>query len=196
MDRIWSRNCANRAEAELDMANYIAGFDNRQHFYSVLGYLPQRLCMHKLVVTERGLVLDIHANVFNFSVFIEDDMKRFAEFMILLGVAGTSLADEPAFCKSMCSSEKTQCLASAKTRQDKEGLLPTDMPEKNPFARTAQVQMRSSDNGSLEKSGYQHRRQEGVASCDSAFQRCTRGCSVQEGDAVGAVVSRHAKQGS
>jgi hypothetical protein len=137
----------------------------------------------------------LHAYIIKLSLFIKEDMKRFAALMILLGVAGTSFADEPAFCKSMCASDKTQCLAGAKTRQEREGLLANDTPDKNPYARTAQVQMRSSDNGSLEQSGYQHRRMEGAAACDGAFQRCTRACSVPDKDAVGTVVARHAKKG-
>jgi hypothetical protein len=69
------------------------------------------------------------------------------------------------------------------------------MPEKNPFARTAQVQMRSDDAGSLEKSGYEHRRMTRASACEDAWQRCTRGCSAPKGiDAEGVVVSRHAKK--
>jgi hypothetical protein len=125
-------------------------------------------------------------------------MKRLAVLMILAGLSGVCLAEEPAFCKSMCASENNQCRAAALAREEKEGRLPTDLPEKNPFARTAQVQMGSSDAGSLEKSGYEHRRMSRAAACEDAWQRCTRSCNVPKGDAdaVGAVVSRHAKKGS
>jgi hypothetical protein len=124
-------------------------------------------------------------------------MKRLAVLMILAGLSSACLADDPAFCKSMCVSEKNQCRANTLAKQDKEGRLLADMPEKNPLARTAQVQLRSDDAGSLEKSGYQHRRMEGASVCDDAYQRCTRGCNAPSGgaDAVGAVVSRHAKKG-
>lgn len=122
-------------------------------------------------------------------------MKRLAVSMILAGLSATAFADEPAFCKSMCTSEKSQCLATAVATEKKEGMLPTDTAEKNPFARTAQVQMRSADNGALEKSGLQHRREARTGACDAAYQRCTRGCTVNNGkDAVGTVVSRHTKK--
>ena len=122
-------------------------------------------------------------------------MKRLALLITLLGLSSAGFAQEPAFCKSMCTSEKSQCLASAKATEAKEGMLPTDTPEKNPFARTAQVQMRSSDNGALEQSGLQHRRQARAGACDDTYQRCTRGCNVEANDdAVGKVVARHAKK--
>lgn len=122
-------------------------------------------------------------------------MKRFALLMVLAGLSAASFADEPAFCKSMCSSEKTQCLASARDRETKEGMLPVNTPERNPFARTAQVQMRSSDNGALEKAGNDHRRMASAGACDDGYQRCVRSCNVEgDKDAVGTVVSRHAKK--
>jgi hypothetical protein len=127
-------------------------------------------------------------------------MNRLAVLMILAGlssVSGACLADEPAFCKSMCTSEKNQCRATAIAREEKEGRSLADMPEKNQFARTAQVQMASSDAGSLEKSGYEHRRMTRASACEDAWQRCTRGCNAPNGNAdpVGAVVSRHTKKG-
>jgi len=126
---------------------------------------------------------------------VKEAMKRLAALMILSALSSACFADEPAFCKSMCRSEKTQCLSAARSRVEKEGLLPTNTPEKNPFARTAQVQMRSSDGGSLEKSGNDQRRLASASACDDSYQRCTRGCSVEgDKDAVGAVVSRHAKK--
>ena len=107
-------------------------------------------------------------------------MKRLAVLMMLLGFSSASFAEEPAFCKSVCSSERTSCRAGAQARLQKEGLLPTDVPEKNPFARTAQVQMRSDDAGALERSGDQHRRMAGAGACEDAYQRCVRGCSVPD----------------
>ena len=122
-------------------------------------------------------------------------MKRLLLLMTLCGLSAAGFAEEPAFCKSVCTSEKTQCLADVKATEQKEGMLPTDTAEKNPFARTAQVQMRSSDNGSLAQSGYQHRRMARNGACDDAYRRCTRGCKVEGGDdAVGKVVARHAKK--
>lgn len=122
-------------------------------------------------------------------------MKRLVLLMTLLGLSAAGLAEEPAFCKLVCTSEKTQCLADVKATEQKEGMMPTDSAEKNPFARTAQVQMRSSDNGSLAQSGYQHRRMARNGACDDAYQCCTRSCKVEGGDdAVGKVVARHAKK--
>lgn len=108
-------------------------------------------------------------------------MKRLAVLMMLLGFSSASFAEEPAFCKSVCSSERTSCRANAQARLQKEGLLPTDTPEKNPFARTAQVQMRSDDAGALERAGDQHRRMAGAGACEESYQRCTRGCSAPAG---------------
>jgi len=122
-------------------------------------------------------------------------MKRLAVLMLLAGLSGTALADDPAFCKSMCTSDKNQCLADIQTTEKREAAFAaTDTPDKNPFARTAQVQMRSSDNGSLERNGNQYRREARAGACDTAYQRCTRGCAAPNSDAVGAVVSRHAKK--
>jgi hypothetical protein len=127
-------------------------------------------------------------------------MNRLAVLMFLVGLSGLSgacFADEPAFCKSMCTSEKNQCRATTIARDEKEGRSLADMPEKNQFARTAQVQMASSDAGSLQKSGYEHRRMAHASACEDAYQRCTRGCNAPGGnaDSVGAVVSRHTKKG-
>lgn len=104
--------------------------------------------------------------------------------MMLLGFSGAGVADEPAFCKSVCASERTTCRAEAQARLQKEGLLPTDTPEKNPFARTAQVQMRSDDAGALAHAGDQHRRMAGASACEDGYRRCTRACSPPK-DAAG-----------
>nr|WP_314545371.1 hypothetical protein [uncultured Massilia sp.] len=105
-------------------------------------------------------------------------MKRFAVLMILLGLSSASFAEEPAFCKSVCASEKTTCRADAQASEKSEGLLPTNVPEKNPFARTAQIQVRSDDGGALEKAGNDHRRMSRVGACEDTYQRCTRGCGT------------------
>lgn len=104
-------------------------------------------------------------------------MKRLV-VLLLLGMAGAALAEpDPAFCASVCASERKTCRADAQARTDREGLLPADAPEKNPFARTAQVQMRSDDGGALERAGYQHRRMAGTQACEDGYRRCTRGCA-------------------
>jgi len=122
-------------------------------------------------------------------------MKRFTLLMTLLGIATAAFAEEPAFCTSMCSSEKKACLANVDVADSKDNVLATNSTDKNPFARTAQLEMRSSDNGSLDKVGYQHRRMTRNAACNDAWQRCTRSCTVDaKDDAVGKVVARHAKK--
>jgi hypothetical protein len=105
-------------------------------------------------------------------------MKRLAVLTILLGLSSASFAEEPAFCKSVCASERNSCRADAQASEKSEGLLPTNVPEKNPFARTAQIQMRSDDGGALEKAGNDHRRLSRNRACEDTYQRCTRGCSV------------------
>jgi hypothetical protein len=105
-------------------------------------------------------------------------MKRLAALTILLGLSSASFADEPAFCKSVCASEKTTCRADAQASEKSEGLLPTNVPDKNPFARTAQIQVRSDDGGALEKAGNDHRRMSRIGACEKTYQQCTRGCSA------------------
>lgn len=126
-------------------------------------------------------------------------MKRSAVSMILGGLLGlsaaaTALADEPAFCKSMCTSQKSQCLANADATEKKEGLLPTDGAGENPYARNAQMHVRPNENGALERSGAQYRRDQRSGTCDVAYQRCTRDCSAGQKEAVDTVVSRHARE--
>lgn len=109
--------------------------------------------------------------------FSGDEMKRLAIVTILLGLSSASFAEEPAFCTSMCASEKNTCRIDAQASEKSEGLLPTNVPEKNPFARTAQLQMRSDDGGALDKAGNDQRRMSRVRACEDTYQRCTRGCS-------------------
>lgn len=106
-------------------------------------------------------------------------MHRLTVMMVLLGFASVSFAEEPAFCKSVCGSERNTCRADAQAREKSEGLLPTNAPEKNPFARTAKIQMRSDDGGALEKAGSDHRRMARVGACESTYQRCMRECSAR-----------------
>lgn len=110
--------------------------------------------------------------------FSGDEMKRLAVMTILLGLSSISFAEEPAFCQSVCSSERNTCRADAQASERSEGLLPTHVPDKNPFARTAQIQMRSDDGGALAKAGSDHRRMSRVGTCEETYQRCTRGCTT------------------
>ncbi|MFK3737181.1 hypothetical protein [Massilia sp. TN1-12] len=105
-------------------------------------------------------------------------MKRLAIVTILLGLSSASFAEEPALCTSMCASEKNACRADAQASEPSGSLVPTPVPEKNPFARTAQVQMRSDDGGALEKAGNDRRRMSRTGACEDTYQRCRRACSV------------------
>jgi hypothetical protein len=78
----------------------------------------------------------------------------------------------------MCTSERNTCRANGQAREAKEALLPVDVPEKNPFARTAQVQSRAVDGEALEQSGYEHRRMSRNSACEDTYQRCTRSCTA------------------
>jgi hypothetical protein len=123
-------------------------------------------------------------------------MNRLAVLIALLGLtaAHACLAEEPAFCKSMCASEQRECKADARDKAENESFAPVTAPDKNPFARTAQGQVRTTDARALETAGYQSRRLAGAGACDTAYQRCTRSCE-QPQNAGGADKARHqAKQ--
>lgn len=105
-------------------------------------------------------------------------MQRLAALMILLALSSAGFAEEAAFCTSMCASEKNTCRADAQASESSGGLVPTPVPEKNPFARTAQVQMRSDDGGALEKAGNDRRRLARTGACEETYRRCTRACTV------------------
>lgn len=126
-------------------------------------------------------------------------MKRSTVSMILgsllaLSGSASAFAGEPAFCKSMCTSQKSECLANANATEKKEGMLPTDGADKNPYARNAQMHVRPNENGALEHSGVQYRRDQRAGTCDAAYQRCTRDCSAGQKEAIDTVVSRRAKE--
>jgi transposase InsO family protein len=38
MERVWQRDCANHAEAQADIADYVVGFYNPARLHSTLGY--------------------------------------------------------------------------------------------------------------------------------------------------------------
>lgn len=122
-------------------------------------------------------------------------MKRFAA-MLLFAVSSAALAEEPGFCKSMCASEKRTCIVDAQARLKKEGYLLHDAPARNPLALTARLDMHSSDGGALQQSGETNRRMEQAGICDTAYQRCERGCKLPapaKGAAPAKAVSQTAK---
>jgi hypothetical protein len=105
-------------------------------------------------------------------------MNRLALLIALLGMtaANACLAEDPAFCKSMCASEQRACHANAQLQPREERLMPSDTPDKNPFARTAQGEVQTSGMRALDASGNTNRRLARGSSCDSGYQACTRAC--------------------
>jgi hypothetical protein len=91
--------------------------------------------------------------------------------------ANTCLAADPAFCKSMCASEQRQCHASAQLQPKEERLMPSDTPDKNPLARTAQGEVQGVGARALGASGDTNRRLARASACETRYQACTRSCA-------------------
>src|SRR5438067_11745944 len=99
-------------------------------------------------------------------------MNRLAVLIAFLGMTAATacLAEEPAFCKSMCASEQRQCRADAQFQPKEERLAPSDTPDKNPLARTAQGGVQGLDARSLAASGDTNRRLARGSACDASYQ--------------------------
>jgi hypothetical protein len=114
-------------------------------------------------------------------------MNRLAVLFAFLAAtaANTCLAEDPAFCKSMCASEQRSCHASAQLQPKEERLLNSDAPDRNPFAHTAQGEVRSPSNRALGASGDTNRRMARSSACETGYQACMRSCaqpnSVKDG---------------
>lgn len=109
-------------------------------------------------------------------------MKRLAVLTALLGLAVSNTvlaaeANEPAFCKSMCSQEQRECRAKAVETLGDEASAQSRLPEKNTMARTAQEQIRGLGARAMDSAGYENRRIDRRAACDTQYQRCTRACT-------------------
>ena len=106
-------------------------------------------------------------------------MNRLAVLIAFLAAsaANTCLAEDPAFCKSMCASEQRSCHANAQLQPKVERLMPSDTPDKNTFARTAQGEMQSSSSRALRASGDTNRRMARTSACETRYQACTRSCA-------------------
>lgn len=119
-------------------------------------------------------------------------MKRLALLIACLAAsaANTCLAEDPAFCKSMCTSEQRQCRADAQLQPREERLMPSDTPDKNPLARTAQGEVQAAGTRALNTSGDTARRMARGSACESRYQACTRSCA-QPPKAGGADKARH-----
>jgi len=112
-------------------------------------------------------------------------MNRFFVLIACLAVTtshaclAAAPADDPAFCKSMCASEQNACRAEARAQLNDERIAQHDLPERNPFARTAQQQVARPEMRALDAVGDQSRKQQRIGSCDSTYQRCTQGCAAR-----------------
>jgi hypothetical protein len=125
--------------------------------------------------------------------FQGDTMNRLAVLIAFLGMtaAHACLAEEPAFCKSMCASEQRQCRADAQFLPKEERLMPASSG--SAFTRANQPNPSpslSADARGLLADGDNHRRLARGSACDTTYQRCVRSCdNPKEGS--GAVKGKH-----
>ena len=88
-------------------------------------------------------------------------------------------AGDAGFCKSMCTSERQECKASARRATSNDDLIGRAEPARNPFANTAShAQGQSEDMRAADNAAYQRRQSERVGVCEDKYLRCTRACSV------------------
>ena len=106
--------------------------------------------------------------------------RRLALFAMLAATmtAGAAHAAEPGLCKSMCDADKRECRARGRELAAENGSGLLEMPEKNPLARGAQMQLPTPSSQALENSGTQSRRMRHASQCDATYLRCTRACAA------------------
>jgi hypothetical protein len=116
-------------------------------------------------------------------------MNRPAYLIACLGLSAAAhcLAEAPAFCTSMCSSEQRQCRAQARLTPQGERRENLGTDDRNPLARTAQREVPSSATRAMDAAGTNDRQASGMGACDAAYQRCTRACTVPANSADKAV---------
>lgn len=107
-------------------------------------------------------------------------MGRLAFLMGLIGMTATSasMAADPAFCKSLCSTEQRTCRADAQLQPKEERFMPADTPDRNPYARTAQGEVAGQGAVALRANGDNNRRMDRTGACDATYARCTRACAA------------------
>ena len=107
-------------------------------------------------------------------------MKRWALLSIMAGAmwAGVCQAAEPSLCKSMCDADKRECRAHVRELAGEDGGGLLEMPEKNPLARAAQVQVPTEASRAIDNAGTQSRRMGQAGACDETYLRCTRACAA------------------
>jgi hypothetical protein len=90
-------------------------------------------------------------------------------------------AEDAGFCKSMCTSERQECKATARKMTANDGLIGDAGPGKNPFANTAShSQGQSEDMRGADKDSFRRRQSERFGACEDKYLRCTRACTVQQ----------------
>lgn len=108
-------------------------------------------------------------------------MKKLLTLLAVLAAtmgAGAGHAAEPGLCKSMCDADKRECRAHGREMAAEDGSGLIEMPEKNPLARGAQMQVPTTSAQALENSGTQSRRLSHASQCDATYLRCTRACAA------------------
>lgn len=93
--------------------------------------------------------------------------------------AAPVLAADPAFCSAMCTSEQRQCRAGAQALPLQERVMASTPEQRNPLARTVQGAVPGQASRALDAAGDNGRRMARLDACDSALQRCTRGCAAE-----------------
>jgi hypothetical protein len=114
-------------------------------------------------------------------------MKKQLAWLAMLGAtlaAGICHAAEPGLCTSMCDADKRECRAQGHELAADNGAPLLEMPEKNPMARGAQMQVPATSSQALENSGTQSRRMRHASQCDATYLRCTRACAVPAASSV------------
>jgi hypothetical protein len=114
-------------------------------------------------------------------------MKRLsivlATLAALAAVARPALAADVAFCTSMCASEQRECRGSAQALPLEQRLAASTVEHRNPLAGTVQGAVPGQSTRALDAAGDNGRRMARLGACDTALQRCTRGCAAQPDDA-------------
>ncbi|WP_075791919.1 hypothetical protein [Massilia putida] len=108
-------------------------------------------------------------------------MKKLLTWLAVLAAtlgAGAGHAAEPGLCKSMCDADKRECRAHGRESAAEDGAPLLEMPEKNPLARGAQMQVPAVSSRALENAGTQSRRMRHASQCDDTYLHCTRACAA------------------
>ena len=100
-------------------------------------------------------------------------------FLVGLTIPGLSLANDAAFCKSVCESQQRECRANAAPLERAGLLAPSDISQRNPLARTAEGAVPGQGTLALRAAGDATRRLDRAGVCDDSFQGCRRSCDVE-----------------